>query len=75
MFSQGNTSHHSIGGIVMNEKEFKFDCGFTIPLNQIAWCTDTPLEKGLRLTFSMTNVKVTKHEHRFTCICGAVKGN
>ena len=62
-----------LSGRVIGEV-FQFDCGFKIPVAQIdsvARLTGvTRTEEGDTVSFDISAVKVTHHEHRFICLCG-----
>ena len=67
---------YRIGGTVLTDSCFQFDCGYTIMLAQIAWLFSVPaseLKVGEKLFFKVSGLEryAPPHEHHFTCKCGA----
>jgi len=67
---------YNLSGKVLTNSCFQFECGFTMPLGQIAWLFSIPINElkvGETLSFKVSELErhVPQHKHYFTCDCGA----
>jgi hypothetical protein len=57
----------SITGKAVSTQQFRFHCGFEIPLKQAEWVVGQPLSYDDTVTFHITTTTLNKHTHRCTC--------
>lgn len=57
---------------ILPRGEAEFECGLVIAAKEIQWIVGSTriIRPGDRVSFTINNITVSRHEHKFQCSCG-----